>query len=83
LELSEPKIKKESKLSSLNEKSININTATKDELTKLPGVGEKTADNIILLRNKRGKFTRLEDLLDVKGIGESKFNKIKKFLYIE
>lgn len=83
LELSEPKFKKESKLSSLIEKSININTATKDEFTKLPGVGEKTAENIITLRNKRGKFTQLEDLLAVKGIGESRFNKIKKFLYIE
>jgi len=67
----------------LAENSININTADKETLLRLPGIGEKTAQNIIDLRNERGKFTSLEELIDVKGIGISKFNKIKKFLYIE
>ena len=67
----------------LVEKSININTASKEMLLKLPGIGEKTAQNIIDLRAEKGKFKSLEELLDVKGIGTSKFNKIKKFLYIE
>ena len=70
-------------LSSLTEKSINLNTAGINELVKLPGIGEKTAEKIIQLRSERGKFKRLEELLDVRGIGEVKFNKIKKFLYIE
>jgi len=69
-------------LSSLTEKSINLNTAGINELVKLPGIGEKTAEKIIQLRSERGKFKRLEELLDVRGIGEVKFNKIKKFLYI-
>jgi len=63
--------------------SININTADKETLMQLPGIGEKTAENIIELRRERGKFTSLEELIDAKGIGTSKFNKIKKFLYIE
>jgi len=67
----------------LAERSININTAGVNELIKLPSIGEKTAEKIIELRNQRGKFKRLEELMDVRGIGEVKFNKIKKFLYID
>lgn len=70
-------------IASLAEKSINLNQAGINELVKLPGIGEKTAEKIIQLRNERGKFKRLEELMDVRGIGEVKFNKIKKFLYIE
>ncbi len=65
------------------EKSININKAGTNQLISLPGIGEKTAQKIILLRDKRGGFKNLVELKDVKGIGEVKFNKIKKFLYIE
>jgi len=65
------------------EKSININKAGINQLISLPGIGEKTAQKIILLRDERGGFKNLEELKDVKGIGEVKFNKIKKFLYIE
>ncbi len=65
------------------EKSININEAGINQLISLPGIGEKTAQKIILLREERGRFKNLVELKDVKGIGEVKFNKIKKFLYIE
>ena len=65
------------------EKSININNAGTNQLISLPGIGEKTAQKIVLLRDERGGFKNLEELKDVKGIGEVKFNKIKKFLYIE
>jgi competence protein ComEA len=82
LELSDTIAYVKKDLSSLNEKSINLNTAGISELVKLPGIGEKTAEKIIQLRSERGKFKRLEELLDVRGIGEVKFNKIKKFLYI-
>lgn len=83
LELSDTFAYVKKDLSSLTEKSINLNTAGINELVKLPGIGEKTAEKIIQLRSERGKFKRLEELLDVRGIGEVKFNKIKKFLYIE
>lgn len=83
LELSDTFAYVKKDLSSLTEKSINLNTARINELVKLPGIGEKTAEKIIQLRSERGKFKRLEELMDVRGIGEVKFNKIKKFLYIE
>ncbi|MCU0331810.1 MAG: helix-hairpin-helix domain-containing protein [Ignavibacteriaceae bacterium] len=83
LELSDTIAYVKKDLSTLAEKSININTAGVNDLIKLPGIGEKTAEKIIELRNQRGKFERLEDLMDVRGIGEVKFNKIKKFLYID
>jgi len=83
LELSDTTAYVKKDISSLNEKSININIAGVNELVKLPGIGEKTAEKIVQLRNERGKFKRLEEIMDVKGIGEVKFNKIKKFLYIE
>lgn len=65
------------------EKSIEINKAGKNDFEKLPGIGPKTADKIISYRNKTGRFLTLEGLLKVNGIGVIKFNKIKKYLYIE
>lgn len=83
LELSDSFSYTKKDVSALKEKSININSARIDELVQLPGIGEKTAEKIIELRNQKGKFTKLEELMDVKGIGDVKFNKIKKFLYIK
>jgi competence protein ComEA len=65
------------------EKSININKASLEDLLKLPGIGEKTAGNIIDFREKITRFKKLNDILNVKGIGTSKLNKIKKYIYIE
>jgi len=64
------------------EKSINLNTASVNELVNLPGVGEKTAQSIVEYRRKIKKFTNINQLIDVDGIGDSKFNKIKKFVYL-
>lgn len=83
LELSDTFSYAKKDISALQEKSININSASVKDFMNLPGVGEKTAEKIIELRKERGKFNKLEDIMDVKGIGEVKFNKIKKFLYIE
>ena len=66
----------------LLEKSININTADIELFIKLPGIGVKTAEKIVKLRNERGGFKAIEELLDVKGIGEVKFGNIKKYIYI-
>jgi competence protein ComEA len=65
------------------EKSININSAKLDDLILLPGIGESTAKKILELRERKGGFKALKDLLDVKGIGEVKFNKIKKYIFIK
>lgn len=58
-------------------KKVNINKASKEQLMTIKGVGSSTADKIIEYRNKEGGFMKLEQLLEVSGIGESKFNKIK------
>ena len=65
------------------EKSININTAELADFIKLPGIGEKTAQKIIEYRNTVKKFRSLKELLNVKGIGPSKFEKIKKYIFID
>ncbi len=83
LELTEAEFIKDKKSEPLTEKSINLNTAGITDLVRLPGIGEKTAENIIALREAKGKFRSVGELLEVRGIGEVKFNKIKKFLYIE
>jgi comEA protein len=58
-------------------KKININTASIEELDQLPGIGQKKARRIIEYRQKRGKFTKTEDIINVSGIGEGIYKKIK------
>jgi competence protein ComEA len=61
---------------------VNINSATLEQLQSLPGIGPATAKNIVEHRTKVGKFTRIEEIINVKGIGEKKFLKIKDRLVI-
>ena len=60
--------------------SININTASQSELETLPGVGPSTALKIIDYRSKNGNFKKIEDIMNVPGIGESKFNNLKDYI---
>ena len=66
----------------VNSNIININTATQTELETLPGIGPSLALQIINYRNENGKFSNIEDIKNVSGIGESKFNNIKKYITI-
>lgn len=68
---------------SLTQKSININTANVSTLVLLPGIGKVTANGIIAYRQKVKHFKTLNELMNVKGIGKKKLNKIKKYLKIE
>lgn len=62
-------------------KLVNINTATIDELQTIKGVGESKAKSIIEYR-KENKFTKIEDIKNVSGIGDSLFEKIKDYITI-
>ena len=62
---------------------ININNANIEELKSLPGVGDGTASKIIEYRNKNGKFKKIEDIKEVKGIGNNKYKKIKDYISIK
>ena len=56
---------------------VNLNSATALELATLPGIGEKTALRIIEYREKKGPFKKVEELMNVQGIGEKSFLKLK------
>ena len=56
---------------------ININTAGKDELMTLTGIGETKAESILEYREENGKFESIEELMQIEGIKEGVFNKIK------
>jgi len=62
---------------------LDINSATVEQLQQLPGVGEKIAARIVKYRDKHGLFSKIEDLLNVEGIGEKKLEKIKPLIKIE
>ena len=65
--------------SSSYNKKININTADKDELTKLPNIGDKRADAIIEYRETK-RFEKIEDIKNVSGIGEKYFEQMKDLI---
>lgn len=61
---------------------INLNKATQTELETLPGIGPSTAEKIIAYRKENGNFKNIEDIMNVNGIGESKYNKIKDLVSV-
>jgi competence protein ComEA len=62
---------------------VNVNTATAEELARLPGIGEAKARAILELRKERGSFRSVEQLRDVKGIGDAALERIRPHVVIE
>jgi competence protein ComEA len=79
-----PKDTEESKSveSKSEDSKININTANIQELDALPGVGEATANKIISYRDEKGKFNNIEEIKNVNGIGDKKYEDIKEMINI-
>ncbi len=63
--------------------SVRINYATKEELKSLPGIGDAIADRIIEYRSQQGGFKRIEDIKNVSGIGDKKFEDIKSRITVD
>ena len=61
---------------------IDINSATQEELSAIPGFGSKIASNVVEYRNMNGKFAALEQLEEVRGIGEVTYARVKKYLCV-
>ena len=59
---------------------IRLNSATVDELTQIPGLGEKTAQRIVAYRDAHGGFRSLEELLVVEGVGRKKLEQWRPYL---
>lgn len=61
---------------------VNLNTATSEQLQKLSGIGPRTAARILEYRQKNGGFKKIEELMNVRGIGEKSFLRIKPQLTV-
>ena len=61
---------------------ININTSSLEELIKIPNIGEAKAKSIINYRDTNGLFSKIDDIKNVSGIGESLFDKIKEYITV-
>jgi competence protein ComEA len=61
---------------------LNLNTATVSQLEALPGIGKSTAERILEYRDKSGGFKKIEDLMNVRGVGEKSFLKLKPLITV-
>ena len=63
--------------------TVELNTATAAELRTLPGVGERTAQRIIEYREEHGGFEKIEDLMNIRGIGEKTFLRLRPLIRVD
>ena len=61
---------------------VNLNTATAAQLETLPGIGKATAERILEYRQKNGGFKKAEELMNVRGVGEKSFLKLKTLITV-
>lgn len=77
-----PTIQELSQSQSEDDGKVNINTASKEELMTLPGVGEAKAESILQYREENGSFKTIEDIMQISGIKEGLFAKIKDYIKV-
>ena len=63
-------------------KPVNINTATSEELQQVPGIGPATAQKILQMRKSYGPFKSVDDLLAIRGLGQKRLDKMRKYLTV-
>jgi competence protein ComEA len=63
-------------------KPVNINTATSEELQQVPGIGPATASKILQMRKSYGAFKSVDDLLAIRGLGQKRLDKMRKYLTV-
>ena len=68
---------------SSNDSKVNINTASETELQTLSGIGESLAERIVTYREENGKFKNIEDIKNVSGIGDKKFESLKEYIKVK
>jgi len=73
---------KPAKLTDPSQGTVNLNTATAADLQRLPGIGPAMADRILAYRQQNHGFQRVEDLLEISGIGDKKFAKLQPFVRV-
>ncbi|MEO5740190.1 MAG: ComEA family DNA-binding protein [Vicinamibacterales bacterium] len=61
---------------------VNLNSATAEQIATLPGIGPKTAELVVQYRGKNGPFKKIEEIMNVRGVGEKSFLKIKDRLTV-
>jgi competence protein ComEA len=66
-----------------NEDKLNLNAATAEQLSKVPGLNQDLAEKILKVREENGEFIDMEELLDIPGIDSKLLRQLKKYLFIE
>ena len=74
---------KSGKLSDPSQGTVNLNTASMEELQRIPGIGPSMAERIIAFRKEGGKFQAAEDLLQISGIGEKKYARMQPYVRVK
>src|SRR5215472_1999666 len=64
------------------EKPVNINTANSEQLQQVPGIGPATAQKILQMRKSYGPFKSVDDLLAIRGLGQKRLDKMRKYLTV-
>jgi competence protein ComEA len=75
--------KSDSKSKPAEELLVDINTASVKELAELPGIGEKVAARVVSYREENGRFKKIEEIMNVRGIGEKTFVKLRDSLIVK